>query len=57
VLNTLRQQGFEVDTALADIRSLVTPAYSVVLKSMADHLQIITPPIGVLQMPAWQMAR
>jgi hypothetical protein len=53
----LRQQGFEVDAALADIRSLVTPAYSVVLKSMADHLQIITPPIGVLQMPAWQMAR
>ena len=57
VLNVLRQQGFEVDAALADIRSLVTPAYSVVLKSMADHLQIITPPIGVLQMPAWQMAR
>jgi len=57
VLNAFRQQGFEVDATLADIRSMVTPASSVVLESIADRLEIITPPTGVLQMPAWQMAR
>jgi protease-4 len=57
VLNAFRQQGFEVDATLAEIRSLVTPASSIVLESVADRFQIITPPTGVLQMPAWQMAR
>ena len=57
VLKAFRQQGFEVDTTLADIRSSLTPTSSVVITAVADRLEIITPPIGILQMPAWQMAR
>jgi protease IV len=57
VLKAFRQQGFEVDATLAAIRSSLTPTSSVVIKAVADRLEIITPPTGILQMPAWRMAR
>ena len=54
VLKTLRQQGLDVALPLAPLVEWL--AASPALK-IADELELLTPPVGVLQMPAWRLAR